>query len=203
MKGSLSFVEAQSRLPRASGRGATKSAVVFARGGDKVPRDCKHVARVKADQSEFSALFEAADKYAKVRGSDRWAEIQPGYMAFHFASYIACFNFCTYLARRGLQLMTTEQRSRQSRRLNRKPSAWWRARNFILARSRSSSSRSSSLSCSESCATLVSSGSSSARCRRARWWRRNSPWEGVGTEAVRSIGHGVRYSGTRNNPREV
>src|SRR5215469_4043078 len=93
---------------RASGRGATKSAVVFARGGDKVPRDCKHVARVKADQSEFSALFEAADKYTKVRGSDRWAEIQPGYMAFHFASYIACFNFCTYLARRGLQLMTTE-----------------------------------------------------------------------------------------------
>jgi len=73
-----------------------------------VPRDCKHVARVKADQSEFSALFEAADKYAKARGSDRWAEIQPGYMAFHFESYIACFNFCTYLARRGLQLMTTE-----------------------------------------------------------------------------------------------
>jgi hypothetical protein len=72
-----------------------------------VPRDCKYVARVKADQSEFSALFEAADRCAK--GSDRWAEVQPGYMAFHFATHVACFNFCTYVARRGLQLITTDQ----------------------------------------------------------------------------------------------
>jgi hypothetical protein len=82
-------------------------AAVFGWWRQDVPRDCKYVARVKADQSEFSALFEAADTCAK--GSDRWAEIQPGYMAFHFATNIAHFNFCTYVARRGLELITANE----------------------------------------------------------------------------------------------
>ena len=71
-----------------------------------MPRDCKFVARVKADQSEFAALFEAADKCAN--GSDRWAGIQPGYMAFHFEAQDAHLKFCVYVAGRNLQLIASD-----------------------------------------------------------------------------------------------
>ena len=71
-----------------------------------MPRDCKYVARVKADQSAFAALFEAADKCAN--SSDRWAEIQPGYMAFHFEAQAAHLKFCVYVANRNIQLIAND-----------------------------------------------------------------------------------------------
>jgi hypothetical protein len=71
-----------------------------------VPRFCKYVARVMADQSEFAALFKAATEYAN--GSDRWVEIQAGYMAFYFEAYNAYSTFCLYVAGCNLQLITSE-----------------------------------------------------------------------------------------------
>jgi len=67
-----------------------------------VPRDCKYVAQVRADLSEFAALYKAATEYAN--GSDRFVEIQPGYMAFHFEAYSAHSKFRLYVAGRNLQL---------------------------------------------------------------------------------------------------
>lgn len=58
-------------------------------------RHCEYVARVDADQSEFGALFEAADRFAN--GSDRWAEIQPGYMVFHFEKQEAHSHFLKFV----------------------------------------------------------------------------------------------------------
>jgi hypothetical protein len=60
-----------------------------------LPRDCKYVARIDGDQSEFPALFEAADRFAN--GSDRWAEIQPGYMAFYFEKQKAHSQFLKFV----------------------------------------------------------------------------------------------------------
>ena len=67
-----------------------------------MPRDCKYVARVRANQSEFAALFKAATEYAN--GSDRWVDVQPGYMEFHFEHADAHSKFYLYVAGRNLQL---------------------------------------------------------------------------------------------------
>jgi hypothetical protein len=99
----------RSRRDRAIGVKSALSVPPLGGWRQDVPRDCKYVLRVKADQSEFSASFEAADQCAKAQGSDRWAEIQPGYMAFHFASHIACYNFGAYLTGHNLQLMIPEE----------------------------------------------------------------------------------------------
>jgi hypothetical protein len=66
-----------------------------AAGSYDLPRDCKYVAQVNADQSEFPALFEAADRFAG--GSDRWAEIQPEYMMFHFEKQEAHSQFLKFI----------------------------------------------------------------------------------------------------------
>jgi hypothetical protein len=58
-------------------------------------RDYKHVAKVKAHMADFAALFEAATKFAK--GSDRWVEVQPRYMAFRFELRDAYLQFCNTL----------------------------------------------------------------------------------------------------------
>jgi hypothetical protein len=75
-------------------------------------RDYRYVAKVKAGQSEFAALFEAATKFAS--GSDRWAEIQPGYMAFYFEAADAHSKFCDYVASHGLQLIAPNDPAAQS-----------------------------------------------------------------------------------------
>jgi hypothetical protein len=67
------------------------------------PRECKYVVRVKAGLSDFPALFDVADKFAN--GSDRWAEIQPGYLAFHFEAQEVYFQFFKYAARNNLELI--------------------------------------------------------------------------------------------------
>jgi hypothetical protein len=64
-----------------------------------VSRNCEFVARIDSDISEFQVLFDAATEFAK--GSDRWAEIQPGYMSFHFESQDAYWRRRATL-RRGL-----------------------------------------------------------------------------------------------------
>jgi hypothetical protein len=69
-------------------------------------RDYRYVARVKAGDSEFAALFEAATKFAN--GSDRWVEIQPGYMAFRFEAQEAFLEFRDYVASRNLQLIAPD-----------------------------------------------------------------------------------------------
>jgi Protein of unknown function (DUF2971) len=79
-------------------------------------RDYRYVAKVRAGQSEFAALFEAATKFAK--GSDRWVEVQPGYMAFHFEAADALSKFCDYVASHVLQLIAPDDlavRSEQKR----------------------------------------------------------------------------------------
>jgi hypothetical protein len=68
-----------------------------------VSADCKYVARVKADQSEFPALWEVAKEYAG--SSARWVEVQPGYLAFHFEAQLAHLRFCQEVARRNLKLI--------------------------------------------------------------------------------------------------
>jgi hypothetical protein len=65
-------------------------------------RDYSHVARVEANHSDFAGLFEAATRFAN--GSDRWIEIQSGYMAFHFEAKDALLKFCDYVAGRNLKL---------------------------------------------------------------------------------------------------
>jgi len=64
-----------------------------------------------------------------------------------------------------------------------------------LFTSSSSSSRSNSLSCSQSCATLMCSGSSSAPCRRARWWRCNAALGGRGTRDASAASTSMAASG--------
>jgi hypothetical protein len=61
-------------------------------------RDCRHEVRVTTGGSihlAFADLYAVATKYAS--GSDRWVEIQPGYMAFHFESEDAYLKFCEYV----------------------------------------------------------------------------------------------------------
>jgi hypothetical protein len=65
-------------------------------------RDYRHVAKVKAQMADFAALFETATKFAK--GSDRWVEVLPEYMAFHFELRDAYLQFCEYVASRNLQM---------------------------------------------------------------------------------------------------
>jgi hypothetical protein len=55
------------------------------------------------------ACCNASARSTGAQSSDRWAEIQPGYMAFHFASHIACYNFGAYLTGQNLQLMIPEE----------------------------------------------------------------------------------------------
>jgi Protein of unknown function (DUF2971) len=73
---------------------------------EDVPRDCKYFAHVEAGQSEFSALFELADTCAN--GADRWAEVQPRYMGFHFEAPVAHLQFCSEVARRKLKLIASD-----------------------------------------------------------------------------------------------
>jgi hypothetical protein len=69
-------------------------------------RDYKHVARVKAGMADFAALFEAATKFAK--GTDRWVEVQPGSMTFHFEVRGAYLEFCKYVAGANLQMVRAD-----------------------------------------------------------------------------------------------
>jgi hypothetical protein len=71
-----------------------------------VPRDCKYIARVKAEPSDFTGLYEAANRFAN--GSDRYVAIQPGFMAFHFEVQGALIRFINYVADRNLQLVTSD-----------------------------------------------------------------------------------------------
>jgi hypothetical protein len=69
-----------------------------------MPRNCKFVARVDSDISadsgisEFQVLFEAANEFS--RGSDRWVEIRPCYMSFHFESQEAYSRFVAFYQNR-------------------------------------------------------------------------------------------------------
>jgi hypothetical protein len=69
-------------------------------------RDGKYFARIKAGLSEFSALYELADKCAN--RPDRWAEVQPGYLGFHFEAPVAHLKFCLEVARRNFQLIASD-----------------------------------------------------------------------------------------------
>lgn len=73
-------------------------------------RDCKYVARVDADTSDFEGLFEQAKKIAG--SSDRFVEIRGGYMTFHFESQKAHSQFLTFIERRKMQ-----QRFQECRKL--------------------------------------------------------------------------------------
>jgi hypothetical protein len=68
-----------------------------------VPRDCKYIAQVRADLSEFATLYKAATEYAD--GSDRFVEVQPGHMTFHFHSHSARSKFCRYVGGLDLELI--------------------------------------------------------------------------------------------------
>jgi hypothetical protein len=70
-------------------------------------RDYKHVAKVKAHMADFAALFEAATKFAK--GSDRWVEVQPRYMAFRFELRDAYLQFCKHVASRNLEMIEADR----------------------------------------------------------------------------------------------
>src|SRR5690349_7151568 len=61
-------------------------------------RDCKFVARVDSDISEFQLLFEAATEFSQ--GFDRWVEIRPGYMSFHFEGQEAHSRFVEFYQHR-------------------------------------------------------------------------------------------------------
>ena len=53
-----------------------------------------HVARIDGGPADFEVLFEAAKRFAK--DTDRWVEIQPGHMSFHFESEEAYSQFLKF-----------------------------------------------------------------------------------------------------------
>jgi hypothetical protein len=69
-----------------------------------VPRDCKYIARVKAEPADFAGLDKASKRFAD--GSDRY--IQPGYMAFHFERLGPLTKFLNYVVDCGLQLVLSD-----------------------------------------------------------------------------------------------
>jgi hypothetical protein len=72
-----------------------------------VSRNCNYVALVTAHLSEFAALYEAANRHAN--GSDRWVEVQPGYIGFHFEIAGAHAKFCKDVSRRGLEMISCHE----------------------------------------------------------------------------------------------
>lgn len=78
-----------------------------------MPRNCEFVARVDGDISEFQLLFEAANEFS--RGSDRWAEVQPGYMSFHFESEDAYLRFIEFREHRPKHDAQRQEAPRQYR----------------------------------------------------------------------------------------
>jgi hypothetical protein len=76
-------------------------------------RSCRFVAQISCDISEFSNLFESATALAK--GSDRWAEIQPGYINFHFENEDAYLRFIDLADDRGQPAAQMQFASRKYR----------------------------------------------------------------------------------------
>ncbi len=59
-----------------------------------MPRDCPFISRVDHNISEFPVLFEKAREFSSA--SDCYAEIQPGFMSFHFESSEAHHRFLEF-----------------------------------------------------------------------------------------------------------
>jgi hypothetical protein len=72
------------------------------------PRNCPWLVTAKADLAAFRELYEAARRYA--RATDRWCEVQPGELQFHFADVLAARSFARLCLEKKFHLTFRDKR---------------------------------------------------------------------------------------------
>ncbi|MHC2842816.1 hypothetical protein [Bradyrhizobium diazoefficiens] len=72
------------------------------------PRQCPWLVSAKADTAAFRRLYGVARHYAGA--SDRWCEVQPGELQFHFAEADVARTFARFCLRKGFDISLRDKR---------------------------------------------------------------------------------------------
>lgn len=72
------------------------------------PRQCYWVVSVKANLTAFRSLYGLARNYAGA--TDRWCEVQPGELQFHFAAFDVACSIAKLCLRKGLDITLFDKR---------------------------------------------------------------------------------------------
>ena len=72
------------------------------------PRRCHWVVTAQSDHAAFHTLYGIARNYAGV--TDRWCEVQPGELQFHFAAFDVARGFAKFCLRKGFDITLRDKR---------------------------------------------------------------------------------------------